>query len=708
MTFDPERAADAAAFFSHLATIGDIVAEGMIGYTVDGTAVVINAAARALLGLPDELSAAECAARFMRRACDPAGEPWPPEQLPQQRLARGETFDALQMRYRDPANRDRLLRLNGRVLRDRRGRPQVCLLVFDAVVTEDVGSREPYAELQSRFDATVQKLSRQAAQFDAVVSSIPVGVALVDSEERSVQINQAGQRILGSPPMLRLEDSVDHYNIRNSDGTPVTPDELPLALALQGEQVTDREHILRGVDGAETRISTSASPIIGQDGSIIGAVAIFRDVTQRRREEEERAQRVLELEGLRDIAQATAIARQEPAMYGALVARLARLLRIESCALLIWDAQRNIFQAQAPIYGIRASRLATLSLPFALYERLIEQSDPDQPLVLDSRDCAPGSVQAEVLQLAGVRNAILARLGLRERLIGLIMACDRLDEQPFTEREARLLQTVAPQAALAIENSRLYTQMRSTMAALQAQARNLARANDELDAFTYSVSHDLRAPLRAIDGFTRLLERSLPDISERARHQLTRIRVNVDKMSSLIDALLAFSRAGRQVPEWNVVDTTALVREALRLHDQALANCGARVTVADLPSVVGDSRLLELVFANLIDNAIKYRRPHEPLQLHISGSWDEAKEVVTLVVRDNGIGFDMRYHDKIFQVFQRLHTHETPEGTGIGLALVRKIVERHNGRIWAEGTPGVGATFYIELPAPGVSEGGYA
>lgn len=685
-----------ATLSAYLGTLSHLITAGMLVSTLDGEIVLVNSAACTLLGLPADASAATCAAWFSHYMRDRQGRPFPPGALPQQQVAHGTPLQELDLCYQAPDAPERRFRLNGQQLCDGVGQPQAILLLLHAVSPELVTTTHQYADLQNRFDTLTLRLARQAAQFQTVISSLPDGVTVVDTAGNILHMNEVGQRILGQPLASDLTESVQRYDVRTLAGDPMSPADLPLARALRGEQVFGMEHLIRGKSGEDTRITVSANPVRSQEGEIIGAVAIFRDVTRRRQQEQEREQRLLELEGLREIAQATALARKETTIYEALVVRLAHLLQTETCVLLMRDGDNENFHARAPAYGIVPDQLARFTLRADQWTSIREHVELDCPQVIDTRDGFAGSVGLQLLQTFGVDNMILSRLTVRERVIGLIVACNKREEGYFDERDIRLLQTVTPQAALAIENSRLYMHARQISTEARAQARHLSRINDELDAFTYSVSHDLRAPLRAITGFTHLLERSLPELSERSRHHLTRIQVNVDKMGNLIDALLAFSRAGRQNPERAPVNTRAVVQEALRLYAQNLVECGAHVYVAELPFVQGDSRLLEQVFSNLISNAIKYRRPDTPLQLQITGTQDDG--MVTLQMRDNGIGFDMRYHDKIFQVFQRLNAGETTEGTGIGLALVRKIIERHDGRIWAEGTPGVGSTFFIELP----------
>lgn len=224
-------------------------------------------------------------------------------------------------------------------------------------------------------------------------------------------------------------------------------------------------------------------------------------------------------------------------------------------------------------------------------------------------------------------------------------------------------------------------------------------ANKELEAFAYSVSHDLRAPLRAIDGFSRiLLEDHAPQLSEEAARYLNIVRNNAVQMGELIDDLLAFSRLGRQQVTKETVDVRALVRRAL--DDLAREHDGRRIQirVGDLPFCEADPALLKQVFANLLGNALKYTRQRDPATIEIGVLPQGGKpEAIVYFVRDNGAGFDMRYADKLFGVFHRLHRAEEYEGTGVGLAIVHRIISRHGGRVWADAAVDQGATFFFTL-----------
>ena len=226
----------------------------------------------------------------------------------------------------------------------------------------------------------------------------------------------------------------------------------------------------------------------------------------------------------------------------------------------------------------------------------------------------------------------------------------------------------------------------------------LEAANQELETFSYSVSHDLRAPLRALDGFAlAVIEDYGPQLPEQGRGRLQAIRKAAERMGKLIDDLLAFAHLSRQPLNKRTVETDQLVRGALGELSAEQSGRQIELRVGELPPCQGDPALLKQVWVNLLSNALKYTRGREPAVIEIGCSRDHAECVY--FVRDNGTGFDMQYAGKLFGVFQRLHSASEFEGTGVGLAIVQRIVLRHGGRIWAEAAVDRGATFYFTLKA---------
>jgi PAS domain S-box-containing protein len=228
---------------------------------------------------------------------------------------------------------------------------------------------------------------------------------------------------------------------------------------------------------------------------------------------------------------------------------------------------------------------------------------------------------------------------------------------------------------------------------------DLVAANKELEAFAYSVSHDLRAPLRHIGGFLEILKQSASaTMDEQSLHYMEIISNSAKRMSVMIDDLLSFSRMSRSEMSKAQVDLGKLVQDVIQEFELETANREIEWQVSPLPEIIGDRAMLRLVLENLISNALKFTRSRTPAKIEVG--WMPGPDAEKIIfIRDNGVGFDMQYADKLFGVFQRLHRAEQFEGTGIGLANVRRIIERHGGKTWAEAQPGQGATFYFSFPA---------
>jgi signal transduction histidine kinase len=247
------------------------------------------------------------------------------------------------------------------------------------------------------------------------------------------------------------------------------------------------------------------------------------------------------------------------------------------------------------------------------------------------------------------------------------------------------------------QRQRREEQIRKLNEQLEQRTADLEVANRELEAFAYSISHDLRAPLRHMVGFSELLQQhTVTALDEKSRWYTTTILDAAKRMGALIDDLLAFSRIGRAETRASTVSLRHVVNEVLEEMRPDMAGRTVSWRIGDLPDLYFDRSMLRMVFVNLIANAIKFTRPRELAEIEI-GSLEDTRGVVVFV-RDNGVGFDMKYSKKLFHVFQRLHRSEEFEGTGIGLATVQRIIQRHGGSVWAEGSVSGGATFFLAFP----------
>lgn len=323
--------------------------------------------------------------------------------------------------------------------------------------------------------------------------------------------------------------------------------------------------------------------------------------------------------------------------------------------------------------------------------------DPDELLaaldrILVACAGAPGGAAGEGPSEGDPDPALYASLLSRK--------LDRKLEQ-LQRTNGELQRELATRHELEVELQRINASLEKRV---EERTAELKASNEELEAFSYSVSHDLRAPLRAIEGFAGMIEKDGGDhLTAEDRKRLGVVRANARKMSALIDDLLTFSRTGRQEIVRGRVMMKFLVRSAL---DEVAPDPEVRsridLRLEELPDADGDASLIRQIWVNLLSNALKFSAGRSRPEIGISGVSNG--DVVTYTVRDNGVGFDPKHADRLFRVFQRLHSAADFEGTGIGLALVRRIVERHGGTVWAEGRPDEGATFHFSLPARKTSE----
>jgi PAS domain S-box-containing protein len=443
-------------------------------------------------------------------------------------------------------------------------------------------------------------------------------------------------------------------------------------------------------DGSRLWVEEFARVVTAPDGSL-HVFIVCHDITERKRAEDEVQARERFLTLLNDITRAALETSDFKEMLQILADRLSELFQADAASLALWD---NATQTTLPIAtSAHEFRNQYLSMRLAPGELTL----PALILHLGHTLAVSDLLYSPYAQLrAAARFPFRAMLGLP-----LIAGAQQLGAalitfyapHRFTPEDIERGEQTARLVALALAKANLLDQLEQRVA---ERTRELADANQELEAFSYSVSHDLRAPLRAIDGFSRLvLDHYGAPLPVEAQHYLQRVRAGAQHMEQLIDDLLAFSHSGRQPVRKRAVAMTDLVRQTL---DELRAEHEGRsvdVQLEDLPAGEADPALLKQVWVNLLTNAFKYTRGRAAARVEIGALAGAAGPIY--FVRDNGAGFDMRYAHKLFGVFQRLHTGEEFEGTGVGLAIVQRILHRHGGRIWAEAEVDNGATFYFTL-----------
>lgn len=519
--------------------------------------------------------------------------------------------------------------------------------------------------LHRRRDAARLRESEERSR--ATLYGIGDGVVATDEAARVTRLNRVAESLTG---WLEAEASGTPVRqvLRLRDEGTGSEEADPVGDVLRSGEVRSIEKgtVLVPREGAPRPVIGSVAPIHGADGAVSGAVLVVRDQTEERQREEAARERARLFRALFE-QRTVGVAHVETAT--------GRLLRMNERFAEIAGGSREELEGTSfgdlthPDDRDRDRELLKSILEGQRFDETVDLrfQRRDGSIVWVTASVspmwAPGEPPSTHIVMA---LDVSERKGAEERLVDL---------------NAELERRVARRTEL------------------------LTEANRELEAFSYSVSHDLRAPLRAIDGFARILtEEQGGRLDDEGRRLLGVVSAGARRMGHLIDDLLTFSRSSRAEMRRSHVDMTRLAREAFAEAGPAVAS-GERVELrlSDLPPALGDPGLLRQVWANLIGNAVKFSVSVEKPVVEVDGAVEAGLNVYR--VRDNGVGFDMAYADKLFQVFQRLHSTTEFGGTGVGLALVRRIVSRHGGKVHAEGAPGRGATFTFTLPAGGPPAG---
>ena len=421
-----------------------------------------------------------------------------------------------------------------------------------------------------------------------------------------------------------------------------------------------------------------------------------KEIGERQKAEALVQRRADEFETLYQTAQVLSQQNDLAALLDIIAERAKTLLKAENGFVFLYDAVAD--ELEYRVSRVIPARGQRMRLGEGMAGRVAQTR---QPLMVDDYHTWSGRVATyEDWPIAANLGVPMLYNGALVGVLGVENFSPNLSK--FVAADARLLTLFAAQAAAAVSNTRSVEQIRRNAAELEERVAErtaqLEAALRELEATSYTISHDLRSPLRAINGFARiLLDDYAAQLPPQAQQHLHRVRNGAQRMGQLIDDLLAFFRLNRQGVTRQWLAPAALAREALGALAREQAGRPVDVVIGDLPECQADPALLKQVFLQLLGNALKFTRQRQPARIEI-GSERRGDETVYFV-RDNGVGFDMQYVHKLFGIFQRLHGMEDFEGTGVGLAIVQRILHRHGGRIWAEAEPDKGATFYFTLPA---------
>ena len=643
---DREALRESEAFHRHL-----IDALPMAIYTCDGQGRVMmyNQAAVSLWGREPEIGKdLWCGSWKMYR---PNGNPLPLD----------ECAIAVTLREGRPVRGQEMIieRPNG----SRRHLLQHPELMCDAV-GHIVGAVNMLVDITDRKQA-----ERATAHLAAIVDSSDSAIVGKDLQGMVTSWNRAAERLFGYTAGEMIGRSILRV---------IPPDRRHEEAGIldrigRGLTIDPFETIRRRKDGSDVPVSLTISPIIDTHGRVIGASKIARDISEQKRAERasfeyrEDLRRALEF-------QEAVVGNMGDGLY---------TVDGEGCIT-------SINRAAEKLFGWTSEELLGRKM-----HEMTHYKHRDGTL-FPAAECAGLQVMRSGVALTNQEDVFVRKDGscfdvvhssspirAGEEVVGLVVVFRDVSEHKKAEEALR-----DRDRALTIANDEL-TQ----------QSEALSEVNNELQSFSYSVSHDLRAPLRTIDAFVRIVEEDhAPRLNAEIRRCLGIVKKAAGQAGELIDDLLEFSRLGRIGMDIRPVKMDALAREVGNELQATQEDRNVDLRILDLPPCKGDWRLLKLVWSNLLANAFKYTRPRAMAQVEVG--WlpeDRQPDTVVYFVKDNGVGFDMKYVHKLFGVFQRLHLKEEFEGTGVGLAIVQRIVRRHGGRVWAEGKIDGGATFLFSL-----------
>ncbi|MBS1188631.1 MAG: hypothetical protein H6R10_423 [Rhodocyclaceae bacterium] len=551
------------------------------------------------------------------------------------------------------------------------------------------------ARVPVQFSTHPLKVDSQEA-IAAVVTDLSAVAAAVEARSRLALIVESSEDAIIS---TNLDDVVDSWNagaeqlfgytaeeaIGRSIPELVVPSEYvdevtrDLETIRTGGRAGHRETMRLRKDGTPIAVAVTSSPVKDSSGRVIGVSRILRDITERKRAEEEIRKLNAELE--QRVADRTMALKEANDKLERSAAFLETLIEAIPEPMFYKNRQEVYLGANQAFFdylGLAREDIVGKTVHDVYPKHLADiynKSDDDlfehggvQTYETRFR-YADGTEHDVILHKATYPNPD----GSVGGLIGTLLD---ISDRKQHEREREHL-----------------------LSELERRAAALDAANKELESFAYSVSHDLRAPLRAIDGFSRMvLEGYGGQLDDEGRRKLQVVRDSAQHMGQLIGDILAFSRMARQEMAQRTVDMEAMAREVAEEVRQSEPERAIEFAFSPLPPARGDPALLRQVWANLLGNAVKFTRQRPVARIEVGGRTEGGEAIYW--VKDNGAGFDMQYAGKLFGVFQRLHRQDEFEGTGVGLAIVQRILQRHGGRIWGEGTPGSGAIFHFALPLP--------
>jgi PAS domain S-box-containing protein len=571
------------------------------------------------------------------------------------------------------------------------GRP----ILKDGKVVKLTGAMQDITERKLAADM----LRDSEERFRATFEQAAVGMCQASLDGYFIQVNQRFCDIAGyaSEELVKMNFPAISYSEDLQK-------ELPYVDKLLTGRLNDYSMEKRYIrkDGSIIWVNVTVAIVHSSEGKPLYFIGMVEDIDYRKKVEEEVVHYTERLNLLHDIDKGIISSSSAEQVANKVLKHLRNLMSCSFARLMLVNddvSRASIFAVDSSYESqIKEGQQTKLNK-----NKRLEQLQAGKVLLFPDLKASVGytSPMVSILVKEGMRSALSAPLTIEGKLIGVLNLAD-FKPGFFTKDHQEIVEEIANQLAIAIHHSRLNDQVRQHADELEERVAErtsqLEAANKELEAFTYSVSHDLRSPLRAIDGFSRIVTEDYDSLlDDEGKRLFNVIRTNTQKMDKLITDLLGLSRVGRNEMNFTLIGMNAMVDSVYSDLMESESKKNIEFNVSDLPDSYADPALTKQIWTNLLSNAIKYSSSQDMGVIIEVGAYTEDGMNI-YYVKDNGVGFDPKYAHKLFGIFQRLHSEKEFPGTGVGLAIVQRIARRHGGDVWAEGESGKGATFYFSLP----------
>lgn len=545
-------------------------------------------------------------------------------------------------------------------------------------------------------DITERKHAQEALQeseerFRQVFAQAPIGIVLSTPDGKLRQINQVFCQMLDY-----TEAELMALNFTEITHPEDLTSELPyIEQILKGEICSyqlEKRYFQK--NGAILFAHLTCGVVRDLQGNVIYALGMVKDITERKQAEQDIHRQTRYQKLLAEISLRIRESLQIEVILQTTVTQLQQLLQADRVIFYrLWPncSGQVVAEAVVPEWS---STLGRVLIDQCFEDKYLKQYQQEIHAWSDVEQAGFQPCHLEMLRQFGIRSDLIVPILLKDKIWGMLFVHQCSAPRQWNKFEIDLLRQLADQLSIALAQAELLEQE-------TCYSQELARSNAELEQFAYVASHDLQEPLRTLASYAKLLSRRYSgQFDQKGNRFIQYILEEALRMQALINDLLRYSRVGRQGQNFAPTDCAAVFDIVVRRLEEAISNNGATVTCGELPMLMADETQLVQLFQNLLSNAIKYRSSQPPV-VQVAAQRQEGEWLFS--VGDNGIGIDPQYTGRIFVIFQRLHTQEEYSGTGIGLAIAAKIVERHGGRIWVESALGQGATFYFTIPQLGVS-----